>query len=280
MSAVESARETVNIARIAAGGDGVGKLGDGRTVFVPRTAPGDLVELTSLQLHGRFARARLLRVVESGPGRTQPACPHYEQDECGGCQLQHLTTEHQLAAKRSIVGDALRRIGRLEAADPEVEPSDREWGYRTKLTLAVAAAGRRIGLHRYDRPGELFDLTNCHITAPALMDLWQEVSRHRGLLPAAAKSVVLRLDRDGGRHLIVPVMGQRTWSEAQTLHDRLAAQGQAATIWWSPEGGAPRVVAGSSTAYPATVFEQVHPGLGDEIRRFAVDQLGEIANRH
>ena len=141
MSAVESARETVNIARIAAGGDGVGRLGDGRTVFVPRTAPGDLVELNNLQLHGRFARARLGRVVEAGSGRTQPRCPHYEQDECGGCQLQHLTTEHQLAAKRSIVGDAFRRIGRLEADDPEIAPSDREWGYRTKLTLAVAAAG-------------------------------------------------------------------------------------------------------------------------------------------
>jgi len=219
-------------------------------------------------------------VVEAGEGRTQPRCPHYEQDECGGCQLQHLTSEQQLAAKRSIVGDALRRIGRLEVEDPEVEPSDREWGYRTKLTLAVAAAGRRIGLHRYDRPGELFDLTQCHITAPALMDLWQEVSRQRGLLPAATKSVVLRLDRDGGRHLIVQVMGQRSWSEAQALHDRLAAQGQTATIWWSPEGGAPRVVAGAPTAYPATVFEQVHPGLGDQVRRFAVDQLGEISTRH
>jgi 23S rRNA (uracil1939-C5)-methyltransferase len=219
-------------------------------------------------------------VVEPGPGRAQPRCPHYEQDECGGCQLQHLATEQQLAAKRGIVGDALRRIGRLDLDDPEVEPSDREWGYRTKLTLAVAAAGRRIGLHRYDRPGELFDLARCHITAPVLMDLWQEVSRHRALLPTAAKHLVLRLDRDGGCHLIVQVMGQRSWSEAQTLHDRLTAQRQVTTIWWTPEGGAPRVVAGAPTAYPATVFEQVHPGLGDLIRRFAVDQLGPLEGRH
>jgi 23S rRNA (uracil1939-C5)-methyltransferase len=280
VSAVEPAREPVNIVRIAAGGDGVGKLSDGRTVFVPRTAPGDSVELANLQLHGRFARARLLRVVEPGPGRTEPRCPHYEQDDCGGCQLQHLATEHQLAAKRLIVGDALRRIGRLDLDDPEVEPSDREWGYRTKLTLAVAAAGRRIGLHRYDRPSELFDLASCHITAPALMELWREVSRHRSLLPTAARNVVLRLDRDGGRHLIVQVMGQRSWSEAPTLHDRLTAQGQAATIWWTPEGGAPRVVAGAPTAYPATVFEQVHPGAGDLVRRFAVDQLGPLEKQH
>ena len=92
--------------------------------------------------------------------------------------------------------------------------------------------------------------------------------------------MVLRLDRDGGRHLIVQVMGQRSWSEAPTLHDRLTAQGQAATIWWTPEGGAPRVVAGAPTAYPATVFEQVHPAMGDRVRRFAVDQLGPLEQQH
>ncbi|HEU5154791.1 MAG TPA: hypothetical protein VFU03_08695 [Gemmatimonadales bacterium] len=270
----------MSIVRIAGGGDGVGRLNDGRTVFVPRTAPGDLLELSHLQLHGRFARARIQKLLESGSGRTDPVCPHYEGDECGGCQLQHLTAERQLAAKRSIVGDAIRRIGRLELDDPEIVPSDREWSYRTKLTLAVTAGGRRIGLHRYDRPGELFDLVRCHITAPALMDLWQLLSRHRALLPAAARSLVLRLDREGGRHLIVQVMGQRHWSDADELHRRFVDQGQAVTLWWAPEGGAPRVVAGSSTAYPATVFEQVHPGLGDVIRRFAVDQLGPVEGQH
>ena len=43
--------ETVRILRIAAGGDGVGRLTDGRTVFIPRTAPGDLVELTHIEIH-------------------------------------------------------------------------------------------------------------------------------------------------------------------------------------------------------------------------------------
>ena len=47
----------VRILRLAAGGDGVGKLPDGKTVFVPRTAPGDLVELVELREHTRFARA-------------------------------------------------------------------------------------------------------------------------------------------------------------------------------------------------------------------------------
>ena len=52
----------VRILSIAAGGDGVGKLEDGRTVFVPRTAPGDLVEVERMRESKRFARARLARV--------------------------------------------------------------------------------------------------------------------------------------------------------------------------------------------------------------------------
>ena len=66
----------VRVLRLATGGDGVGRLADGRTVFVPRTAPGDLVELTGVRTHQRFARARLARVLAPGPARVEPRCPH------------------------------------------------------------------------------------------------------------------------------------------------------------------------------------------------------------
>ena len=271
---------TVRILRLAGGGDGVGKLEDGRTVFVPRTAPGDVVELQALQLHDRFARARPLTIVQPGPDRVAAACPHYDRDDCGGCQLQHLSMPAQLAAKQSFVGDALRRIGKLPVEDPEIVPSEVTWEYRTKITLAVAAGGRRIGYHRYDRPGELFDLDRCLIADPSLMRLWSAVSAERNLLAPGARHLVLRLDRSGGRHLIVKVAGTEAWSDARRFHAALEARGEPATIWWLPEAGAPRVVAGGSDAYPATVFEQVHPALGDRIRAFAVEQLGELRGRH
>lgn len=51
------------------------------------------------------------------------------------------------------------------------------------------------------------------------------------------------------------------------------------TIWYQPEGGAARAVAGSGEAFPATVFEQVHPTMGDRVRAFAVEQLGDVSGR-
>ena len=178
----------VRILRLASGGDGVGRLEDGRAVFVPRTAPGDLVELSSLHEHRRFARARLGRLLEEGPDRIAPRCPHYTEDECGGCQLQHLSLPAQQAARRSFVGDALRRLARLDAADPELVPAAKAFEYRTKVTLAAAAGGRGIGLRRYDRPDEIFPLERCHITVPELMGLWGDLRSLGALLPPGGKS--------------------------------------------------------------------------------------------
>ncbi len=266
--------EQVRITAIAAGGDGVGRLADGRTVFVPRTAPGDLVETARLRVHRRFARARAGRVVEAGPDRMEPPCPHYTADDCGGCQLQHLSYPAQLAAKSAIIGAALRRIGRLDAADPEVVAADRPLEYRTKLTLAVGHRGRRIGLHRYDRPGDVFDLNRCHITHPELNRLWRAASRLRRELPANVTHLVLRLliVRSGG--------GARPWTGAAALARGLERARAAAVVWWHPEGGAPRAMAGAREAFPATVFEQVNPVMGDLARTAALDALGAVAGRH
>jgi 23S rRNA (uracil1939-C5)-methyltransferase len=272
-----SATELVRILRLAAGGDGVGRLSDGRTVFVPRTAPGDLVDLREVRLSRSFARASAGTVAEASPDRIEPRCPHYLGDACGGCQLQHLTIEAQRAAKRSIVGDALRRLARLDLPDPEIEAAPESWGYRTRITLAVRGAGQRIGFHRQGRPDEIFPLRHCDIAAPALMKLWDAIRSSRGLLPAEATHLVLRIDRSGGRHLLVQVTGQTAWSRARELRTALGLQGQDAVLWWQPEGGAARAVAGAPSAFPATAFEQVNPVMGDRVRRWAVEQLGDLA---
>jgi 23S rRNA (uracil1939-C5)-methyltransferase len=269
----------VSILRLAAGGDGIGRLPDGRTVFVPRSAPGDLVELTEVREHKRFARARVHRVVESSPHRVQPRCPHYIQDECGGCQLQHVDSETQLEARRTFVGDALRRIGKREVADPPIVPAERVYDYRTKITLHVQSGGQRIGLYRYDRADHVFDLKWCHITTPPLMELWQVLRRVRPLLPPILEQLVLRLDRSEGRHVVMRVGEGEVWTGADRLKRELQRAGAHATLWYQPAGGVARAVAGAAEAFPATVFEQVHPEMGDRVRSFAVEQLGAVAGK-
>ena len=276
----------ITIERLAAGGDGVGKLEDGRAVFVPRTAAGDVVELADVRMHKRFARARVGRLVEPGPGRVVPRCGHYDRDRCGGCQWQHLDAAHQVAAKSAVIGDALRRLGKRDVADPEVMPSPAQFGYRTKVTLARGKDGA-LGLHREGEGDRIFALERCELMEPALQEVWGRLRPLQRHLPKDLERLVLRLDREGGVHLIAETSSGDSWTGARDLAEMLGRgpalrAGRSVTIWWRPAGGSPRVVAGGEggTAYPATVFEQVHPVMGDQVRRWAVEQGGDVRGKH
>ncbi len=271
----------MTITRIAVGGDGVGRLGDGRVVFVPRTVPGDRIRLRegSLQRHRNFARAELGELVGAGAARVAPPCPHYVHDHCGGCQLQHLAYDEQLKAKSAIVGETLRRLGKLQIEDPEIVEALDEWRYRSKISMAAKGgegAAKAIGFHPYDRPNFVFPLADCHITDFRLMALWRELRPKLALLPEELTRLTLRLDREARRHIIAESAGE-PWLNADELRRALqrAVDGEV-VCWWQPVDGAARVMAGPATGFPATAFEQVNPGMGMLTRRWAVDQLGDV----
>ena len=253
----------------------MGRLADGRAVFVPRTVPGDDVALRrEIELHRHFARGEIDSVVAPGPGRVTPPCPHFINDKCGGCQLQQLSYDGQLEAKRALVGDALRRIGKLEVADPEMVEAVEELRYRTKISLAVQGGqgrSRTVGLHPYNRASKVFPLSDCLITDVRLMALWRELKTHLDLLPARLTRLVLRLDREGRRHIIAESPGE-PWLGAEGLRAALR-EPESVICWWRPVDGAARVLAGPVTGFPATAFEQVNPAMGMVARHWAVEQL-------
>jgi len=270
--------ERVRIDRLASGGDGVGRLGDGRTVFVPRAAPGDLIELRGIRRYRRFARARIASLDEASGDRVDPPCPHYVRDDCGGCQLQHLAAEAQRRARRTFVGDALRRIGRIDVEDPPLVAAPSDWAYRTKLTLH--ARGRSIGLHPLDDPEGVFDLETCLITSHALVELWQAVRSRRDFLPAGLTRVVLRLDRGGTRHLIAETEAADDWDAAARLARALADANVPATLWHRAGDRTRRASGAVHEPLSVSSFEQVHPLMGDAVRRWALEQAGDLAGLH
>jgi 23S rRNA (uracil1939-C5)-methyltransferase len=179
----------------------------------------------------------------------------------------HLDIATQRDVKSRMVGDAMRRIGKLDIADPEVIPAPQELGYRTKVTFAVR--GKVIGLHRLGEAGDVFEVSRCLLIDAALDDLHQRGRALRSLLPADTEQVVLRLDAEGGRHLVVRTTGG-AWRGHADLGKRL---GNDIVLWWHPEDGAARAIHGSSNPWPATVFEQVHPAVGTMVRAEAVTTL-------
>jgi len=176
----------------------------------------------------------------------------------------------QLEAKRRLVGEALRRIGKLDLLDPPIAPSATEWRYRTRVKLA--AVRDRIGLRRYDRPDSVFSLDDCLIVREPVMVLWTALKRERALLPAWLEALVLKEDHEGGRHVVV-LGGDTPW-DARPL---AAALGEASlSIWWQPRRGAARVLEGPKTGFPATAFEQVSRENAAKLRSATVGAAGDV----
>lgn len=91
-------------------GEGVGRA-EGYTLFVPGALPGEKVRVKVLKTKKQYGYAKLMELVQASSDRIAAPCPIY--DQCGGCQLQHMSYTGQLAWKRQLVVDNLERIGKL-----------------------------------------------------------------------------------------------------------------------------------------------------------------------
>lgn len=263
----------VAVDSIAAGGDGVARA-DGLAVFVPRAAPGDVAEVRIVS-RGRFGRGTIVRLVERSAERVTPRCQHYDDDRCGGCQLQHLSYDAQLEAKRRIVRDALRRIAGREVEPPPVVASPTPWAYRAKLTLAMRRAGAEwiFGLHAYDHPDRIFDLRECPITDPAIVEGWREIRRASALLPQTRE--LRGAVRRQGSELAFVLEGARRWDQ---WHDFARRCPGLHFIRWTSEVGEVRVLLDRRVERaPAASFEQVNPAVAALLRAALHDRARGLA---
>jgi 23S rRNA (uracil1939-C5)-methyltransferase len=271
----ESEVVDVEIESIAAGGDGVGRV-IGLVVFVPRTAPGDLVRVR-LRRGRHFARGSLERLLRPGLERTEPPCVHYTRDRCGGCQLQHISYGGQLTAKRGIISDALRRIGRRQIDVADVQPSETPWRYRRKLTLTMrrTGAGWVAGLHPYDDPVKVFRLDDCPITDERVIGVWRDVFRAARHYPdvASFRAAVRLVDGDA----VFVVEGGARWPDVRRFFDAVPSL---AALWWEPEGGPRRLVADRGAVPAGASFGQVNSAVAEALRNHVVARARAYAAVH
>ena len=256
---------SVSIDSIAAGGDGVARS-NGLVVFVPRTAPGDVVT-TQISGKGHFARGSLRTIVTPSPVRVEPPCPHYTRDKCGGCQLQHMTYDAQLDAKRAIIRDSLQRIGKRQVELPEIDRSPKEWRYRTKLTLAMRRRGARwiAGLHPYDDPVHVFALADCPITDRRVVAAWREVMQADAYFPDAKElRGSIRITSEGPTFVM---MGGQSWG-ARTQF--LAAAPSLSAVWWEPADDQPRKLVADKRRdrSPSASFSQINSEMAEVLGEY------------
>lgn len=262
----------VAIERIATGGDGVGRLADGRVVFVPFTAPGEKVAVEITEEEARFARARPVAVLTRSPERVEPRCALF--GACGGCTFQHLAAPAQLAAKDRIVADHLVRPGHVAAE--RVRPtrgSPLAWGFRHRMRFH----GRRgrLGLFRHASQ-ELVEVAACPVASPAIEGLLAPLAEAVRAWPNVALEI--EIVDDGGSLSLAVSFVERGAAAPEDVVDALAALPDVALVVGNADGR--RIVAGgatgagTATAAPPGSFRQANPAANQALREQVAAAVG------
>lgn len=155
------------------GGETMGRLEDGRAVFVPFGLPGERVRIRLREEKRGFARGELVEVLEASPLRITARCIHF--GICGGCHYQHLPYEEQLKAKTEILRDQLMRIGRIEHPPvQEMVASPNPWNYRNHVQFHLTEEGKLGYIQAYSP--SVFAIQECHLPEGSINSLWPQLA--------------------------------------------------------------------------------------------------------
>lgn len=220
---------TLTIERLADLGDGVGTLADGRTVFVPHSAPHDVLEITPPTHSAAGWHATIARVLQPSPQRSTPPCPHYTH--CGGCNLQHLSPDAYASFKHARIARWVQQLGQPHATIAPLWSTAPATRRRASMRLQLHADGARVGFQA-SGSHQLIDTPHCALltpellaTAEALRQLLPQLKKPKSLL--SAQLTLLENGIDINLELAQPLHTAdqtlvRTWAETNTPIARAA----------------------------------------------------------
>jgi 23S rRNA (uracil1939-C5)-methyltransferase len=221
---------TVSLTKMVYGGDAMGRLPDGRAVFVPYALPGETVRVRLIEEKRGYTRADLLEVIESVPERIPPRCPRFAA--CGGCHYQHIRYDYQLKAKQEILLDQLQRIGGFdEPPVADIVPSSEIWNYRNHIQLHVDPDGK-LGFQE-PRSNQVIPITDCPLAEEYLNVIWPQIELEGG---SGIERVSLRLGVDDD--VLVTLEGSQEYAPEFMVEDLPIS-----AVYMGPSG--PILLAGS-----------------------------------
>lgn len=164
---------------IGAKGNALAKAEDGKMVFVPYVAPGDLIDARVIKKRKNYVHAQAIHLHEPSKDRVLPKCVHFTQ--CGGCKWQHLSYTEQLRHKQIEVLENLKRIGGVVPETVEgILGSEQVYQYRNKMEFSFSDVRwietseiesgeifdrRGLGFHKPGMWDKIIDLEQCHLQA-------------------------------------------------------------------------------------------------------------------
>lgn len=239
----------VVVEKLVAGGEGLARV-DGVPLFIPLSAPGDRLRVRVVERHADFGRARIVSILQPGPGRRIAPCPHFET--CGGCDLQHLDDERQSVLRAQAALETLHRLGRLDRLPEAVLVRGRAWGYRLRTQVRTEPTEGGVAVGYFARGSHtLVAIRVCPILVPELE------ATVTGLSSLLGPDAPRRLDVAAGDESRITI---------------------APPIEALPRGTVTRRVGRWDYEYDGRAFFQAHAGLLGDLQRIVCGrESGELA---
>lgn len=157
----------LSITDLSHDGRGVARSEDGKAVFVIGALPGERVKARTTIRKKQFDEAVAFEILEASPDRVSPRCAHF--GVCGGCALQHLSPQAQIAAKQHTLMENFERIGHVSPERILPPLVAQPWGYRRKARLGVKYVPKKektlVGFRETD-PRFIADVSRCEVLVP------------------------------------------------------------------------------------------------------------------
>lgn len=165
--------EEVKFEKYIFGGDCLGRISDGRTVFTPFVLAGETAKVRPYFNKKGYVKADLDSIIQESSDRTPPACKNF--GICGGCHYQNTYYSNQLKIKQTIVEDQLGRIGGIQ--NPPLNPiipSEQAFNYRNSIQFQVTSEGK---LGFYSQNGNnILSIDECHLPSTGILENWLKLN--------------------------------------------------------------------------------------------------------
>ena len=158
----------VMIESLSPEGRGVAHIDD-KAIFISGALPGEKVTFIYTSSRKSHAEGKIEEVLEASPDRVVPKCEHYAI--CGGCSLQHLSSDAQIKYKQQSMLDSLKHIGNVEPEEVFEAMTGDMWGYRRKARLGVKYVfkkGKVLVGFRERHGGFLAEMDSCEVLHEAI----------------------------------------------------------------------------------------------------------------
>ena len=200
----DTKHKEITISRLDHLGAGIGHLNN-KPVFIDGALPDETVVVQLTEDKKNYARARVIKRLKDSSARIKPHCPIY--DQCGGCNLQHLSHQGQVIAKQQALTELMEKFAITEEGTTQVAPivgQSEHYRRCARFSVRMLANGQMVFGFRKKQSKDIVDVTSCPVLAteldsllPALRELLSGLKGRKHL------GHVELVNADNGRVLLI-----------------------------------------------------------------------------